>query len=63
MSLHNAVGHFRTITKHKMMVMENCFLVGLYKQGQVLSGDEKSQRGGKGGSGIFCRLASPQGKK
>ena len=33
MSLHNAVGHFRTITKHKMMVMENCFQVGLYRQG------------------------------
>lgn len=33
MSFANAVKHFRTITKHKMMVLENCFKVGLYKQG------------------------------
>ena len=25
--------HFRTITKHKMMVMKYCFRVGLYRQG------------------------------
>lgn len=28
-----AVGHFCTITKHKMLVMKECFEVGLYKQG------------------------------
>ena len=28
-----AIGHFRTITKHKMLVMKECFKVGLYKQG------------------------------
>lgn len=28
-----AVGHFRTITKHKILVMKECFKVGLYKQG------------------------------
>lgn len=33
MSLHNAAGHFCTITKHKLMVMGNCFRVGLYRQG------------------------------
>lgn len=33
MSLKNAVGHFTTITKHKLMVMENCFRVGLFRQG------------------------------
>ncbi|WP_294148432.1 DUF5662 family protein [uncultured Clostridium sp.] len=33
MNLWNAVHHFRTITRHKQMVMENCFKVGLYKQG------------------------------
>lgn len=33
MSISNAVRHFKTITKHKFMVMENCFKVGLYKQG------------------------------
>ena len=27
------IGHFNTITKHKKLVMENCFKVGLYKQG------------------------------
>lgn len=32
-TLHNAVGHFRTITHHKLLVMEHCFKVGLYKQG------------------------------
>ena len=30
---HNAVGHFKTITKHKLLVMRLCFSVGLYKQG------------------------------
>lgn len=29
----NAWGHFRTITRHKLMVMKNCFKVGLYRQG------------------------------
>ena len=33
MSLHNAAGHFCTITKHKLMVMGNRFRVGLYRQG------------------------------
>ncbi len=28
-----AVEHFRTITKHKMLVMKECFQVGLYMQG------------------------------
>jgi hypothetical protein len=28
-----AIGHFRTITKHKMLVMKYCFKIGLYKQG------------------------------
>lgn len=27
------IGHFRTITKHKIEVAKNCFRVGLYKQG------------------------------
>lgn len=27
------VGHFCTINKHKILVMEGCFKVGLYKQG------------------------------
>ncbi len=29
----NAIAHFKTITKHKLMVMKYCFRVGLYKQG------------------------------
>ena len=29
----NIAGHFRTITSHKLLVMEGCFRVGLYKQG------------------------------
>lgn len=28
-----AWGHFKTITKHKLMVMKYCFRIGLYKQG------------------------------
>lgn len=31
--LYNAVGHFKTITNHKLLVMKGCFRVGLYKQG------------------------------
>lgn len=26
-------GHFKTITKHKLLVMKYCFRIGLYKQG------------------------------
>lgn len=33
MTLQNAVGHFKTITYHKWLVMEGCFKIGLYKQG------------------------------
>lgn len=29
----NAWGHFKTITKHKLLVMKNCFRIGLYRQG------------------------------
>lgn len=29
----NAWGHFKTITKHRHMVLRNCFRVGLYRQG------------------------------
>ena len=28
-----AVSHFKTITTHKLLVMRNCFKLGLYKQG------------------------------
>ena len=28
-----ALGHFKTITKHKLKVMQLCFRIGLYKQG------------------------------
>ena len=27
------VGHFKTITRHKLLVMEGCFKIGLYRQG------------------------------
>lgn len=29
----NSLGHFKTITNHKLLVMKYCFKVGLYKQG------------------------------
>ena len=28
-----ALAHFHTITKHKILVMKECFRVGLYRQG------------------------------
>jgi len=31
--LHNAYGHFKTITHHKALVAHYCFKAGLYKQG------------------------------
>lgn len=31
--LKNAIGHFKTITNHKILVMKYCFKVGLYKEG------------------------------
>ncbi len=31
--MRKAWGHFKTINHHKFLVMENCFRVGLYKQG------------------------------
>ena len=38
----NAWKHFKTITKHKILVMDGCFRVGLYKQGLLrdLSNEE-----------------------
>ena len=35
LTLRNAVRHFLTITHHKLLVMRNCFRVGLYRQGLV----------------------------
>ncbi|WP_244834950.1 DUF5662 family protein [Clostridium sp. BJN0001] len=29
----NLIGHFKTITNHKLLVMKYCFKAGLYKQG------------------------------
>lgn len=31
--LEKIIGHFATITRHKMLVMRECFKIGLYKQG------------------------------
>lgn len=33
MNMRNFIGHFCTITSHKIRVMKNCFRVGLFKQG------------------------------
>ena len=33
MNWDNAKSHFKTITEHKLLVMKNCFRVGLFKQG------------------------------
>ncbi|MDO4632340.1 MAG: DUF5662 family protein [Eubacteriales bacterium] len=29
----NPIGHFKTITEHKLLVMEHCFKMGIYRQG------------------------------
>ncbi|MDO4344034.1 MAG: DUF5662 family protein [Eubacteriales bacterium] len=29
----NPIGHFHTITEHKLLVMKHCFKIGLYRQG------------------------------
>ncbi|MDO4522329.1 MAG: DUF5662 family protein [Eubacteriales bacterium] len=29
----NPIGHFKTITEHKLLVMQHCFKLGLYRQG------------------------------
>lgn len=31
--IRNILGHFTTVTKHRILVMKNCFRVGLYRQG------------------------------
>lgn len=31
--LSKAIGHFKTITAHKILVMKHCFRIGLYRQG------------------------------
>lgn len=31
--LKKVIGHFTTITRHKILVMKECFKIGLYKQG------------------------------
>lgn len=31
--MNKIIGHFKTITTHKLMVMRECFKIGLYKQG------------------------------
>lgn len=31
--VNNTIEHFKTITNHKLLVMEGCFKVGIYKQG------------------------------
>ena len=30
---HKVKGHFKTITEHKLLVMKQCFRIGLYRQG------------------------------
>ena len=33
MKKHAVWQHFKTITRHKLLVMKYCFKIGLYKQG------------------------------
>ena len=38
-----AIKHFQTITKHKILVMQECFRVGLYRQGLLLDYDSHGE--------------------
>ena len=71
----NIWNHFKTITEHKLQVMENCFRVGMYRQGrlhdlskysqgisgrgEILPGEPQSQCGGAGSVWLLKSLAPP----
>lgn len=58
---HNAVGHFKTITKHKLLVMRLCFSVGLYKQGLLHDLSKYSFTEFKTGIKYYKGYKSPNG--
>ena len=58
---HNAVGHFKTITKHKLLVMRLCFSEGLYKQGLLHDLSKYSFTEFKTGIKYYRGYKSPNG--
>ena len=76
MKIKNIGKHFCTITRHKILVMRECFKVGLYRQGLLhdLSKYSPSEfwtgvryyqgnRSPNAAEGVFSRLASSQRTK
>lgn len=59
MSFINAIKHFQTITRHKIMVMESCFKVGLYKQGLLHDMSKYSPEEFKTGINYYQGTRSP----
>ena len=48
-----AIGHFCTITRHKLLVMKHCFRVGLYRQGLLHDLSKYSWRNSKSAVSII----------
>ena len=57
--LHNAWHHFLTITHHKLVVMEGCFQVGLFKQGLLHDLSKYSREEFKTGVKYYQGTRSP----
>ena len=57
--LHNAWHHFLTITHHKLVVMEGCFQVGLFKQGLLHDLSKYSWEEFKTGVKYYQGMRSP----
>ena len=54
-----AIGHFCTITRHKLLVMKHCFRVGLYRQGLLHDLSKYSWTGFKVGCKYYQGDRSP----
>ena len=55
----NAWGHFKTITYHKILVMQGCFKIGLYWQGLTHDLSKYSWREFKSGMRYYQKTRSP----
>ncbi len=61
MTLKKAIGHLRTITKHRLLVMEGCFKVGLYRQGLLHDLSKYSWEEFRTGAKYYQGNRSPNG--
>ena len=57
----NAIKHFKTITKHKLLVTRYCFKVGLYRQGLLHDLSKYSWKEFKSGVKYYRGDVSPNG--